>query len=184
MASRSNIPAAFEARSAQASGILRHGSYTGVSSSASHPSVEARPHQTVGDKIAAQEAEIRELVGDNRKLASTHVVLREELVTAQQELQKLRAHIRSIQTESDIQIRVLLEKIAKMEREIIAGENVKKELKLAHLEAQNLVAIRQELKGQIERATQELKKVQGDVKSLPDQLDELDSLVQEHHRLR
>ncbi|KAI9115236.1 hypothetical protein K1719_013555 [Acacia pycnantha] len=48
----------------------------------------------------------------------------------------------------------------------------------------SLVVARQELKSQIERATQELKKVRGDVKSLPDLQDELDNLVQEHQRLR
>ncbi|XP_028797423.1 protein FLX-like 4 isoform X1 [Neltuma alba] len=184
MAARGNIPAAYEGRSVQAPGMMRHGPYTGVSSSAGHPSLEALPRQMLGDEIASQEEEIKRLVGDNRRLASTHVALREELVAAQQEVHKLRAHIRSIQTESDIQIRVLLDKIAKMERDIRASENVKKELKLAHLEAQSLVATRQELKSQIERATQELKKVRGDVKSLPDLQDELDSLVQEHQRLR
>ncbi|KAK4257609.1 hypothetical protein QN277_007173 [Acacia crassicarpa] len=184
MAARGNIPAAFDGHSVQAHGMMRHGPFTGVSSSAGHPSLEPLPHQMLGDKIAAQEAEIKELVGDNRRLASTHVALREELVNAQQEVHKLRAHIRSIQTESDIQIRVLLDKIAKMERDVIAGENVKKELKLAHLEAQSLVVARQELKSQIERATQELKKVRADVKSLPDLQGELDNLVQEHQRLR
>ncbi|XP_028773631.1 protein FLX-like 4 [Neltuma alba] len=184
MAARGNIPAAYEGRSVQVPGMMRHGPYTGVSSSAGHPSLEALPRQMLGDEIASQEEEIKRLVGDNRRLASTHVALREELVAAQQEVHKLRAHIRSIQTESDIQIRVLLDKIAKMERDVRASENVKKELKLAHLEAQSLVATRQELKSQIERATQELKKVRGDVKSLPDLQDELDSLVQEHHRLR
>ncbi|KAI9109952.1 hypothetical protein K1719_018993 [Acacia pycnantha] len=57
-------------------------------------------------------------------------------------------------------------------------------IRFAHLEAQSLVVARQELKSQIERATQELKKVRGDVKSLPDLQDELDNLVQEHQRLR
>ncbi|CAK7322526.1 unnamed protein product [Dovyalis caffra] len=42
-------------------------------------------------------------------------------VAAQQEAQRFKAHIRSIQTESDIQIRVLLDKIAKMEKDIRAG---------------------------------------------------------------
>ncbi|XP_054820379.1 protein FLX-like 4 isoform X2 [Prosopis cineraria] len=184
MAARGNIPAAFERRSVQAPGMMRHGPYPGVSSSAGHPSLEPLPPQMLGDKIASQEAEIKQLVGDNRRLASTHVTLREDLVAAQQQVQKLKAHIRSIQTESDIQIRVLLDKIAKMERDIRAGENVKKELKLAHLEAQSLVAARQELNSQVERATQELKKVRGDVKSLPDLQDELDGLLQEHQRLR
>lgn len=185
MAARGNIPPAFEGRSIQAPGTMRHGPFPGLSSAAGHRSLESLPPpQLLENKIASQEAEIEQLVGDNRRLASTHVALREELVNAQQEAQKLRAYIRSIQTESDIQIRVLLDKIAKMEIDIRASESVKKELQLAHLEAQNLVAARQELKSQIERATQELNSARSNVKSMPDLQAELDSLVQEHQRLR
>ncbi|KAK7265332.1 hypothetical protein RJT34_32951 [Clitoria ternatea] len=164
---------------------MRHGAFPGLSSAASHHSLESRPHpQLLEDKIASQEAEIERLVGDNRRLASTHVALRESLVAAAQDVQKLKSHIRSIQTESDIQIRVLLDKIAKGEVDIRASDSLKKDLKQAHIEAQNLATSRQELSTQIHRATQELKKVLGDVKSIPDLQAELDSLVQEHKRLR
>ncbi|GMH04591.1 hypothetical protein Nepgr_006431 [Nepenthes gracilis] len=75
-----------------------------------------------------------------------------------------------------IQIRVLLEKTANMELEARAGENVKKELQLAHKEAQSLVVARQELTAQIEQATQELEKAHTNIKKLPNILSELDSL--------
>lgn len=181
MAARGNIPP-FDGRSVQAPGMMRHGSFPGSGSASGHRSLEAS--RLLENKIASQEAEIEQLVGDNRRLASTHVALREELINAQQEVQKLRAHIRSIQTESDIQIRVLLDKIAKMEADIRASEGRKKELKLAHMEAQSLAASRQELKGQIEQVTKELKKAHNDVQSMPDLQAELDRLVQERQRLR
>lgn len=142
------------------------------------------PPHLLENKLAAQEAEIERLVSDNRRLASTHKALRDALVSAAQDVQKIKSHIRSTQTESDIQIRVLLDKIAKMEVDIRASDSVKKELQQAHIEAQSLAASRHELSGEIQLATQELKKVISDVKCLPDLHAELDSLVQEHQRIR
>ncbi|KAL2338570.1 hypothetical protein Fmac_013016 [Flemingia macrophylla] len=156
-----------------------------LSANASHRSLESLPpHQLLETKIAAQEAEIEHLVADNRTLSSSHVALREALVGAVQDVQKLKAHMRSLQTESDIQIRILVDKIAKGEVDIRASDSVKKDLRQAHLEAQSLAASRQELSTQIQQATQELKKVHSDVKSIPDLQAELDSLVEEHQRLR
>ncbi|XP_045816249.1 protein FLX-like 4 [Trifolium pratense] len=142
------------------------------------------PSHVLENKLAAQEAEIERLAGDNHRLANTHKALRDALVAAAQDVQKIKSHIRSTQTESDIQIRVLLDKIAKMEVDIRASDTVKKELQQAHIEAQNLAASRQELSAQIQLATHELKKAIGDVKCLPDCHAELDSLVQEHQRIR
>lgn len=141
------------------------------------------PH-LLENKLAAQEAEIERLVSDNRRLANTHKALRDALVSAAQDVQKIKSHIRSTQTESDIQIRVLLDKIAKMEVDIRASDSVKKELQQAHIEAQSLAASRQELSGEIQLATQKLKKVISDVKCLPDLHAELENLVQEHQRIR
>ncbi|KAJ7979550.1 Protein FLX-like [Quillaja saponaria] len=164
--------------------MMRHGPFPGLGPAAGHRPLESIPPHLLENKIAVQETEIERLAGDNHRLAATHVSLKQEFVAAQQEVQELKAHIRSIQTESDIQIRVLLDKITKMEAEIRAGESVKKDLQWADIEAQSLAAARQELTGQIQQATQELQKARLDVKSLPDLQDELDSLRQEHQRLR
>ena len=77
-----------------------------------------------------------------------------------------------------------MESIAKMEGDIRAGEHVKKELQQAHIEAQSLVTARQELTTQVQQATQELQKANADVKRLPELHAELDSMGQEHQRLR
>lgn len=189
MAARGKVPPSFEGRRpVQAPEIMRRGPFPSLSSSAaaaSHRSLESRPtSQLLENKLAVQEAEIERLAGDNQKLANTHVALREALVTAAQDVQKLKSHIRSIQTESDIQIRVLLDKIAKMDVDIRAGDGVKKELQQAHIEAQSLAASGQELSAKVQLAAQQLKKALTDVKSMPDLQAELDSLVQEHQRLR
>ncbi|KAK7388428.1 hypothetical protein VNO78_23244 [Psophocarpus tetragonolobus] len=181
MAARGKVTPSFEGRPVQVPGMMRRGSVSGLGSVASHP---LPLPQLLENKIAAQDAEIEQLVADNRSLASGHVALREALVAAAQDVQKLKSHIRSIQTESDIQIRILVDKIGKGEADLRTGDSVKKELQLAHIEAQSLAASRQELSVQIHRATQELKKVHSDVKSIPDLQAELDGLVQEHQRLR
>ncbi|KAL4346067.1 hypothetical protein HN51_064217 [Arachis hypogaea] len=175
-----NLPALEGA--VQASGMMRHRPFPGLSFAAGSESLPSP--QLLENKIAAQEVEIERLIGDNRKLANTHLALREALVAATQDLQKVKSHVRSIQTESDIQIRVLLDKIAKMEVDIRAGDSIKKELQQAHIDAQSLATSRQELSARIQRATEELKEACSDVQSTSDLQAELDSLVQEHQRLR
>jgi len=185
MASRGQIPHSFERRPVQAPGMMRHGPFPGLGSAAGQRSLEPLPPpDLLENKIAVQAAEIEQLTGENRRLAASQLTLRRELVGAQQEVQRVRAHIASIQTESDLQIRILVDKIAKKEADIRAGEGVKKELQQAHKEAQSLVAARQELTVQIQKVTQELQKARTDVKNIPDLHAELDSLRQEHHRLR
>ncbi|XP_059637572.1 protein FLX-like 4 [Cornus florida] len=180
MGSRGQIPLSYEGRSVQAPGMMRHGPFP----TGHRPMEPLPPPELLENKMAVQLEEIERLVEDNRRLAATHVALRQDLVAAQQEIQRLRAHIRSIQTESDIQIRMLLDKIAKMEVDIRAGESVKKDLQQAHMEAQSLVTARQELTAKIQRATEELDKAHADIKKLPEMHAELDSLRQEHQRLR
>ncbi|KAI4344346.1 hypothetical protein L6164_011581 [Bauhinia variegata] len=184
MAARGRIPPKFEGRSTQAPGVMRHGPFHDLSPASGLRLLEPLPPQLLENKIAVQAEEVKRLAGDNHRLASTHVALREELIASHQEVQKLKKHIRSNQTESDIQVRVLLDKIAKMEVDIRAGDSLKKELQQARIEVQSLVAARQELSGQIQKASQELQKAHSDVKSLPDLQAVLDSLVPEHQRLR
>ncbi|KAK2967371.1 hypothetical protein RJ640_028651 [Escallonia rubra] len=173
MAARGHIPAGYGAP-----GMMRHGPFP----------AGQRPRETfppeLENKLAVQAAEIERLDGENRRLAATQVALRQDLAAAQQDIQRHRAHLRSIQTETDIQIRMLLDKIAKMEVDIRAGESIKKELQQAHIEAQSLLTARQELTAEIQRATLELDKAHADVKKLPEMHAQLDSLRLEHHRLR
>ncbi|PON99271.1 hypothetical protein TorRG33x02_048140 [Trema orientale] len=165
--------------------MIRHGTLSGLGPVAGRRNLEPIHHpELLETKIAAQAAEIKQLAGDNQRLASSHVVLREELVTAQQEVQRLKAHIRSLQTEGDVQMRVLVERIKRMDADIRAGEGVKNDLQQARKDAQNLVIARQELNLRLQEATQELQKVRDEIKSLPDLHAELDSLRREHQRLR
>ncbi|GAB4838173.1 hypothetical protein Ancab_027702 [Ancistrocladus abbreviatus] len=163
-------------------GMMRHGPPPGVGSSGGlHALDPLLPPELAEKKMVA---EIDQLAGENHRLAAAQVALRQELVASQEEIQRVKAHIKSIQTESDIQIRLVLEKTAKMESEARAGLGIKNELQEAHMEAQNLVTVRQELTAQIEQATQELEKARADIKIVPDMLNELDSMREEHQKLR
>ena len=185
MAGRGRLPTTLEGRSLHAPGATRHGANPVRSHVAGHRQVELLHHpELLETKIAAQAAEIKQLVGDNQRLVSAHVVLREELVAAQQEVQRLKAHMISLKTESDIQIRVLVDKIARAEVNIKAGEDVKKDVEVAFKEAQSTVIARKELTVKIQEATKELQKARDDIKSLPDLHTELESLRREHQRLR
>lgn len=182
MSSR-RVPSHYAARSVQTPGMLRHGGPSELTRE--HLVLESRTLPVhLEDKIADQAEEIERLSAENRRLAGIHVSLREELVATQHEMPRVNARISSMRAESDIQIRVLLDKIAKREADIRAGESIKKDLQKLHLEAQSLVRVRQELIAKIQQTSQELQKVRIDAKSLPDLHAELDGLRQEHQKLR
>ena len=140
MAARGHRQPSFEGRAAQAPGMMRHGPFPGSGHTVGLRSLETAPHPDIAEnKMLAQVAEIERLAGDNHRLAATHGALRQELVAAQHEISRIKAQIRSIETESDIQIRVLMERIAKMEGDIRADEHVKKELQHDNEEAQSVI---------------------------------------------
>lgn len=185
MAARRQIPPTFERHPIQTPGMVRQSAFSGLRTAAGQRLLEPLPPpELLENKIAVQAAEIERLAGDNRRLAATHLTLKRELVAAHQEVDRTNDHIRSIQSESDIQNRRLLDKIRKMQADIKAGEGVKKDLQKAHMEAQSLVAAIQELTAQVQKSTQELQKARIDIETIPDLHAELDSLRQEHQRLR
>lgn len=179
MGSRKQIPPEIEGRPLPASGLFRHGALPD-----GHRPAGALPPQVLEDRLAFQAAEIQQLVEDNRRLAATHVAMRQDVAAAQNEVKKLSDHIRRLRAGSDMEIQSMLEKIKRMELEVKAGEDMKKELRQAHVEARSLALERQELTSKIQVATRELDKARADVKRLPEIHAELDSLRQEHERLR
>ncbi|EYU37121.1 hypothetical protein MIMGU_mgv1a0125982mg [Erythranthe guttata] len=71
-----------------------------------------------------------------------------------------------------------------MEADIRNGSSIKKELQEAHNEKRGLVKERLELTNKIQLATKELDNSRADVKKIPEMRAELDSLREEHQRLR
>lgn len=136
------------------------------------------------NKLASQREEIEQLVADNHQLASTHVALKQDLAAALEEIERIKEHIRSIRTESDIQIRLISDKMAKKEGDIQASERVRKELQHSINEAKQLATTIRELSAKITHATGELEKARSEVKNLPQMQAALDKLQKEHQKLR
>ncbi|XP_066348444.1 protein FLX-like 4 isoform X2 [Miscanthus floridulus] len=171
---------------AQAPALMRHGSFAAGSLSSHSPLQSSSTLEMLESKLAMQTAEVEKLIMENQRLASSHVVLRQDIVDTEKEMQMIRTHLGEVQTETDLQIRDLLERIRLMEADIHSGDAVKKELHQVHMEAKRLITERQMLTLDIDNATKELQKfsASGDGKSLPELLAELDGLRKEHHNLR
>lgn len=149
-----------------------------------HHHLEPLPPELLENRLASQAAEIEHLTADNRKLAASYLALRQDLAAAKEEAEKIREHMRSIQNEGDIQIRILLDKIAKRDADTGAVDTIKKELQAAHAEARSLMTAKLELSVKLEQAKKELDRSCENVERNPEMRKELDSLRQEHQRLR
>lgn len=115
MAARGHLPSVFENHSVLATSSLRH-----------DPAPAFSQHFIIKHKIAMQSTEIEKLVLENERLAASHGSLHHELVATQQEVQRIQGYILEIQTENEFETKGL--QISKMEADIQAGENLKKEL--------------------------------------------------------
>ncbi|XP_038989920.1 protein FLX-like 2 [Phoenix dactylifera] len=167
MASSGHKPSESERQRIEAPGLLYDRSYPGWGE----------------ENIAAQAAEIESLVGKNQGLIASNATLRQEILYTQQEMQRLQAYVARVQTERNMQIRGLLEKIRKTEADVSDGEIVKRELRKAYLERHSLVAEKQELIIKIQRVTEELQKAYTDIRKLPEMHAETDGLRQDYQRI-
>ncbi|XP_006652417.1 protein FLX-like 2 [Oryza brachyantha] len=169
----------------QALGLMRDGSFPGSSLSGRQPlDHTATTLEILEKKLAAQTAEAEKLIRENQRLATSHVVLRQDIVDTEKEMQMIRAHLSDVQTETDMQMRNLAERMRLMEADIQAGDAVKTDLHHVHMEAKRLIAERQMLSVEIDKVTKEINKLSGDGKKLPELLAELDGLRKEHQGLR
>ncbi|XP_019170597.1 PREDICTED: protein FLX-like 4 [Ipomoea nil] len=178
MANGRHIPQVYE-NSTPGAGMTSYGFLP-----AAHHSVDPLHREILEGKLVSQAAEIEQLVTDNHTLASTHVTLKQDISAVHEEIEKLRDHVRSIRTESDIQIRVILDKMAKKEGDVQASDSIKNDLQQSINEVQNLVTITQELDAKLKPATEELEKTRLEAKKLPEVRAELENLQQEHQQLR
>lgn len=168
---------------AQDPGLMRHASFAAgnLSNRSDSSSLEM-----LESKLAMQTAEVEKLIRENQRLATSHVVLRQDIVDTEKEMQLIRTHLGEVQTETDLQIRDLLETIRLMEADIQSGDAVQRELHQVRMEAKRLSAERQMLTLEMDNANKEMQKLSAscDNKSLPELLAELDGLRKEHHGLR
>ncbi|XP_061362095.1 protein FLX-like 2 [Gastrolobium bilobum] len=142
------------------------------------------PLHVMEQKLASQHVEMQGLATENQRLAATHGALRQELAVAQHELHMVHGNIGSVKEEREHQMRGLIDKIAKMEAEVVAAEPVRVELQEARGEAQKLVVSREELISKGQELSHELQRVHVDVQHIPALISELDCLRQEYQHCR
>ncbi|CAN6230672.1 unnamed protein product [Urochloa humidicola] len=142
------------------------------------------PPEVLEQKLAAQRGEMQKLAVENDRLAVSHASLRKELAAAQQELQRLQAQGEAARVAEEQEMRGLLDKVGKMEAELKTGESVKVELQQAHAEAQNLVAVRQNVAANVQKLSKDLQRNLGEAQQLPALVAERDAARQEYEHIR
>ncbi|XP_009625498.1 protein FLX-like 1 [Nicotiana tabacum] len=143
------------------------------------------PHPAaLEEHLATQHDEIQGLLVDNQRLAATHVALRQELEAAQYELQRTDHYARSLRMESDVQMRELYEKAAKMEMDLQAVDGMRSELMRVRSDIKEFTAARQELTVEVQRMTQDFTRMTADIQQTPAIKAEIEGLKQELQRAR
>ncbi|MCL7028716.1 hypothetical protein MKW94_018084 [Papaver nudicaule] len=143
------------------------------------------PHPAViEERLAVQHQEIQGLLVDNSRLAATHVALKQELSSAQYELQRMSHVAGSMHSEKDIQLRELYDKSMRMEADLHASEAMRGELLQVHSDVQKLSASKQELTGQVQALTQALSRANSEMERVPALKAEIENMKQELERVR
>ncbi|CAN4104289.1 unnamed protein product [Withania somnifera] len=143
------------------------------------------PHPAVLEEhLAAQHDEIQGLLVDNQRLAATHVALKQEVEAAQYELQRTDHYARSLRMETDVQMRELYEKSAKMEMDLHIADGMRSELMRVRSDIMEFTAARQELTVEVQRMTADLTRMTADIHQTPALKAEIEGLKQELQRAR
>ncbi|KAK4355342.1 hypothetical protein RND71_024313 [Anisodus tanguticus] len=143
------------------------------------------PHPAVLEEhLATQHDEIQGLLVDNQRLAATHVALRQEVEAAQYELQRTDHYARSLRMETDVQMRELYEKSAKVEMDLQVVDGMRSELMRVRSDIKEFTAARQELTVEVQRMTQDLTRMTADLQQTPAIKAEIEGLKQELQRAR
>lgn len=138
----------------------------------------------IEEPLAAQHQDIQGLLGDNQRLAATHVALMQELEATQQEHQRTNHFARSVHTEKDMQMRELYEKSVKMETDLRGVEAMGTELMQLHADIKNFTAGRQKLTVQVQAMSQDMGRATAELQQVPAVKAEIEGLKQDLLRAR
>ncbi|KAM5583110.1 hypothetical protein ABKV19_003168 [Rosa sericea] len=108
------------------------------------------------DRIDLQQREIQSLLGDNQRLAATHVALKQDLTAAQSDLRNLKAVAGQIKSERNAEVREVYDRSLKLDDELRDLDAMNADLTLVRNDVEDLSTSRMEL------AT-ELKTIQGEI---------------------
>lgn len=143
------------------------------------------PHPALlQERLATQNQEIQGMLVENQRLAATHVALRQELASANQELQHLSHVANSMQADKDHHLNELYEKSMKLEAEMRALEPMRAELMQLRADNQKMGSAGQELTTLAQSLTQELTRVWSDMQQAAALRTEMQSLHEEFRGAR
>ncbi|KQK16076.1 hypothetical protein BRADI_1g26600v3 [Brachypodium distachyon] len=136
------------------------------------------------ERIGAEIDEAHALLGQNQRLAATHVALVQEVSVVRHELRRTARAIGAAQQEADLRIREVYERLMKMEAELRVADEMRAELAHVRMDIQQLGATRQELMGQIQGYTQDLARSAVDLQQVAAVKAETQELRHETQHLR
>ncbi|XP_021909956.1 protein FLC EXPRESSOR-like, partial [Carica papaya] len=128
------------------------------------------------EHIAIQHREIQSLIIDNQRLEETHMVLKQELAAARQELRHLSVAAAEVKAETDAQVREVYEKSLKMDAEARAIDAMNAELAKVLADVKNLAANRQELVAELQEINANLAEAKSDSQKVAAVKDEIETL--------
>ncbi|KAK4789970.1 hypothetical protein SAY86_017274 [Trapa natans] len=145
-----------------------------------HPSARAAPPiALLEEELEIQHAELRRLLGDNRRLVDDRIALQRELGGAKEEIHRMNLVISDIRSGQEIQSRDLIDKGLKLEADLRAIEPMRKEVTQLRVEAQKLNKLRQELSAQIQTLNKDITRLKAENQQILLLRAEIDGLNQE-----
>ncbi|KAJ0089011.1 hypothetical protein Patl1_31654 [Pistacia atlantica] len=136
------------------------------------------------DRIAIQQSEIQSLLQDNRRLAATHVALKQELSLTEQELRHLSSTAANVKAERDADVREVYEKSLKLDADVRVIDAMNAELDGVRADVEEFSVVKQELTKQFDEINDELAKARAESKDLTVIKAEIESFRREIQRGR
>lgn len=136
------------------------------------------------ERLGAEIEEAHVLLGQNQRLAATHVALVQEVSAVRHELGRTARGLAAAQEEGELRLREVYERSMKMEAELRAVEEMRAELAQVRLDIQKLGAARQELMGQVQGFTQDLARSAVDLQQVAALKAEIQEIRHETQHLR
>ncbi|XP_062189373.1 protein FLX-like 1 [Phragmites australis] len=145
-----------------------------------------QPHLVAAleERLGAEIEEAHTLLGQNQRLAATHVALVQEVAAARHELGRTARSLAAAQEEGDLRLREVYERSMKMDGELRAVDEMRAELAQVRRDIQKLGAARQELMGQVQGLAQDLARSAVDLQQVSALKAEIQEIRHETQHLR
>ncbi|XP_073317757.1 protein FLC EXPRESSOR-like isoform X1 [Primulina huaijiensis] len=149
-----------------------------------HGRVSSQELHLLEERIAAQSRDIQTLLHDNQRLAVTHVALKQEFISAEQDVRHLSATAASVKSERDAQVREVYNRSLRLEEEARFVDGIPPELDRIRADIQELRGERKELSEKLRDIDEDLARTNSELMELPALRAEIEVLYKEIQRGR